>query len=293
MKLASMVLAAGAVLLAAAVSPAAITDDLVVHLTFDNTLADASGRGNNGTGVNNPTFAAGKIGGAISVFSDGVERPNNLSRYVTLGTPADLNFGANTDFSVSLWTKFGAGGWSGDPSLVSNKNWDSGSNTGWVVATAGDGRFQWNYREVAPETRKDYDGPAGTLSNNAWRHVAVTFDRGGNALAYLDGVLVNTTSLGAGGQTIDSGLATNVGQDGTGEYTDGSSDVKWTNALIDDVGIWRRALSANEVLGIYQAGQSGQNLAVPEPSTLALSGVGLAALAFLSRRRAMRSRGTV
>ncbi len=283
------VLAAIAVLCgpAAFEARAQITDQLVVHLTFDNTFADASGRANNGTGINAPAFAPGQIGSAITVNGDGIQAPNNFSQYVTLGTPVDLNFATNVDFSISLWSKFST--WSGDPAFLSNKNWDSGSNTGWVLATAGDGHFQWNYREVTPQTRKDYDGPAGAVSNNQWHHMAVSFDRGGNANFYLDGSLTDTRSLGTGGQTIDTGLATNIGQDGTGSYTDGSSGVTWTNALIDDVGIWRRAITGSEALAIYQAGLAGRDLqSVPEPS-LCILGIGtVAALGFVRRRRVNR-----
>jgi Concanavalin A-like lectin/glucanases superfamily len=279
----SLALGAAAIALCASGAQAAITDNLVVHLTLDDTFADSSGQGNNGAGVNGPVFAAGKIGNAITVDSNGVARPGNVSKYVTLGTPADLNFGSGTDFSVSLWAKFSS--WVGDPSLISNKNWDSGGNTGWVLSTGSDGRFQWNYREVTPQTRKDYDGPAGTISDGEWHHIAVSFDRGGNGLAYLDGVLVNTTSLGAGGTTIDSGLPTNIGQDGTGDYTDGGGGIKWSNALIDDVGVWRRVVTGDEVAAIYTAGLAGNNLqSVPEPTAFVLGGLALAGLLGLVRR---------
>ncbi len=41
---------------------AAITDVLVVHLTFDDTLNDSSGRNNHGTAVGTVPFTAGKVG---------------------------------------------------------------------------------------------------------------------------------------------------------------------------------------------------------------------------------------
>jgi len=37
-----------------------------------------------------------------------------------------------------------------------------------------------------------------------------------------------------------SGLALNIGQDGTGSYTGGAGGI---NAGLDDLGIWRRALT--------------------------------------------------
>jgi hypothetical protein len=42
---------------------------------------------------------------------------------------------------------------SGDPSFIGNRNWNSRSNEGWIVATDGDGCIQWNYRsQGAPRT---------------------------------------------------------------------------------------------------------------------------------------------
>jgi hypothetical protein len=156
------------------------------------------------------------------------------------------------------------------------------------LATGSDGRFQWNYREASPQTRKDYDGPAGTISDGNWHHIAVTFARGGSAVSYIDGSAVNTTSLGAGGTTIDSGLATNIGQDGTGFYTDTDGGVRWGNALIDDVAIWNRVLTAGEVAQIRAAGVEGFGVAtlVPEPGSLGL--LAIASVCALTRRRNRR-----
>jgi hypothetical protein len=54
-------------------------------------------------------------------------------------------------------------------------------------------------------------------------------------------------------------LTVNLGQDGTGWYNDKNGGAI-TNGLMDDVGIWRRALSAQEALAIYSAGQAGRDL---------------------------------
>ncbi len=51
--------------------------------------------------------------------------------------------------------------------------------------------------------------------------------------------------------------ATNIFQDGTGAYTDGGSGANWDNAFIDDLGIWRRAITADEVTTIYEMGMMG------------------------------------
>lgn len=233
-----------------------LTKDLVAHLTFDNDYRDSSGRGNHGTPVGSPTRVPGKVGANALSFSTIPELSE--FNYVTLLDsnsllPADLQFGDATDFTTAFWLKIG--GHTGDPSFIANKNWGSGGNIGFVVATDGDGRIQWNYKEV-DNGRKDYDGPGGTLNNGAWHHVALVVERAGNIRTYVDSVEVNSsparaaTELASSIDTADQGLGFNIGQDGTGTYTDGVI----TNSLIDDVGVWRRALAAGEIFRVYDSG---------------------------------------
>jgi len=67
--------------------------------------------------------------------------------------------------------------------------------------------------------------------------------------------------------------AVNIGQDGTGVYHDGGSAFDY-NQMIDDVGIWRRALTANEALAIYRAGNAGLDFSQAVSATLFFSVVG-------------------
>jgi hypothetical protein len=58
----------------------------------------------------------------------------------------------------------------------------------------------------------------------------------------------------------------NIGQDGTGTYTDGGSAE--IDMVVDDLGIWRRVLTPEEVAAIYFRGTAGNSLeAVPTIST--------------------------
>ena len=73
--------------------PRTITNGLVVHLTFDNTVADNSGRGNNGTynssnslmpnPPTSPTYVAGKLGQSFQ-FTTALDA--SLIDFVTLGS---------------------------------------------------------------------------------------------------------------------------------------------------------------------------------------------------------------
>ncbi len=203
----------------------------------------------------------------MSLFS---KKDGTSFNYATLGAPADLNFGNDTDFSVSFWTRFT--NWTGDPAWVGNKSWLSGGNQGWVTATAGNGRLQWNLGDGAAggRTRKDYDGPPGTLSDGNWHHVTVTFSRNGDGISYLDGVPVSTNAVAGDLDSLDTpaGLATNIGQDGAGTYTDNSA-VGITDGQIDDLAIWRRAVTAQEVSAIHARGLQGAGLIPAPPSAAA------------------------
>src|SRR5262249_14296258 len=80
---------------------------LVVHLPFDSNLTDSTGRGNNGTAIqqtttssniSSATFVSGMLGSALHYSSDFGVFPccsTTNANYVTLGVRPDLQFGSN------------------------------------------------------------------------------------------------------------------------------------------------------------------------------------------------------
>jgi uncharacterized delta-60 repeat protein len=257
---------------------------LLVHLAFDGNLLDSSGRGNHGQAVGSPNLVPGFIGsGGLNPFTGA-----GTQNYVTLGRPGDLSFGTNTDFSIAFWARQPVGSWNSSgsnywtPAYIANKDWSSGSNPGWALcaeaaSASASGDLWWNYTEAAPNTRIDYHSPTGSFGGSAlWHHVAVTFQRGGTASTYIDGILINTTSLGTGGTSIDTSLPVNIGTDGTGAYCPCYG--YWTNAFgnpfnglaLDDLGIWRRVLTPQEVCAAYNQGLTGGDLTTVNSTKLTL-----------------------
>jgi hypothetical protein len=110
-------------------------------------------------------------------------------------------------------------------------------------------RGGWSWFLANNQTGIGLYGPDNSINNGNWHNLVHTFARSGGGITYLDGVQVNNTSI-VGVGDIDSGLDFNIGQDGTGIYPEeGSGD-------IDDLGIWRRAISQGEAQGIYLVGQA-------------------------------------
>jgi len=266
----------------AKLSATTVTNGLVAHLKFDGNLLDATANKINGTnvslgtvGTNGVTFAPGLLGQAVHIL---VTPDGTTNDFVTLGYPALLHFGSDatsdtTDFTVAMWLKINAS--SADEPFISNKNWDSGGNIGWVVSNESDGT-RVNLRDDT-NSRKDEVGHAGPqLEDHSWHHLAVTFVRTNVATIYVDGVSLSTLSIapdsGNAVGSLDTDVlsdpprnvpgpdwAVNLGEDGTGLYA--TNNGAGLDCLMDDAGIWRRALLPNEVLEIYTKGVvNGQTL---------------------------------
>ena len=87
-------------------------------------------------------------------------------------------------------------------------------------------------------TRLDING--GTINDNAWHHIAVTYDADGTKSVYQDGVLVNTdnTILTT---AVSTALDLAIGQDGTLGYGDAFS------GSVNEVRIWDSVLSQTDI----------------------------------------------
>ncbi len=225
----------------------ALLDGLVVNLRLDNNYADSSGHGNNASGVGAPLLRSigGKFGGYATLNT------TTGPQYISLGTPADLNFGTTTDFSVSLWFRASAAQ-AGDPVIIGNKNWGSGANKGWTLTYVDATNMGLNLASSSAD-RKDLKQLTNTT--NEWWFLAGTVDRDGNAVFYAGtpgGVMYRISGNASLVGDLTSTLPTNIGQDGTGAYS--------PNLVgdIDDLGIWRRSLTTDEILYLYNNGTGRQ-----------------------------------
>jgi hypothetical protein len=229
-----------------------LTNGLVLHLPFDGTYGDTSGRGNNGTPLGGPSFVEGKIGAKALHYS--TDKDAGIYNYVTLGTPADLQFAAGQSFSVAFWTRFT--GLPGDlPFLCSAVN--SYGSVGLTLAPSYNrGGWSWYVKDSQDGDGAGLYGPDATINDGAWHNLVFVFDQTQHAgITYLDGQRVNTTTIP---ENLDvRGEVLNIGQDPTGAYGEtGSADM-------DDMGIWNRALDSVQARSVYLAGQAGRSFDVP------------------------------
>jgi hypothetical protein len=176
-----------------------------------------------------------------------------------------LQFGASTNFSVAYWIRLPAGFAGGDLPFFTdaiNSTFNGGfcfAPTYGSQATGGVGSDNggWAFSLFDAATGNNgigVYGDVGSINDGNWHHLVHTIDRVKGMVSYLDGVSAHYTVQGgssvAAAGNIDTGRAATIGQDPTGKYRESGS------ADIDDLGVWRRALTALEASSIYMAGVS-------------------------------------
>jgi len=186
---------------------------------------DSSGNDNHGTLRGDPQWTTGKIGGALDFDGDG--------DYVDCGNPDMFNF--NEQITASAWINLRSV--PGSSRAVVAKGED-----GWRLAlTRSTSGFEFAI------AGKSFGYP-GTLSGSQvafgeWHHVCGTYD-GETIRIYVDGQVDGTRDYARGIATNDLNLFIGDNPQWTGRFWDG---------LIDDVFVFSRALSDDEIRAVMQS----------------------------------------
>ena len=111
-------------------------------------------------------------------------------------TDSLYNFDDFSKFTVQFQIR--TSGLESDPPFITNKDWHSGGNPGWVINVSGQS-WKLNVGDGNGH-RIDVNANAPDLDDNQWHYITVTFDRGGDASLYQDGKFYNYISM----QTIST-----------------------------------------------------------------------------------------
>jgi hypothetical protein len=209
------------------------TTGLAAHYAFENDTKDSSGNGNDGMIVGNPTWIAGAYGKALEFH--GLGAAGGGGDYVLCGSSPSLDI--TGPISLALWIKPGAD----DPE-------GKGTETAPMAKALSTASPSWSY-----QVRYGWGSPkpfmaftfntsprawvyvGQKLAKDEWSHIACSAD-GTTLKCYLDGVQTDSTPMGA---ITSSPAPILIGSDGWG--------CDWIGG-IDEVAIYNRALSAEEIL---------------------------------------------
>jgi len=204
----------------------------VGHWKFDEgsgtTAYDSSGNSNNGTLVNGPVWVDGKLGKALSF--DGVDD------YLYVNDTPILKPAAIT---VEAWFKRSAH--DSYDAIVSKWDHLTGNREYQIdIGTFSTNRISWmissNGYDCTPLTSST------TISDDIWYHIVGTYN-GSRMILYVNGMEENSTSYSNGINGGNSQLRIGHSYDGTSGY--------YFNGIIDEVKIYNRALSAEEIWAEY------------------------------------------
>lgn len=225
--------------------------DLVAWWTFDETSGnvahDIAGHPNDLVFTGTVTPVAGKVGGAWDLGN--TAQGMGSSTVGTTPSQADLLFGTGSfsfEFWISRWTQ---------SSSISNilSKLDSGNNGYQIIfANSVVSLRKSGTNLMAPPN----SGPAWSTG---WKHVAVTVDRGSANIVrwYVDGQQTATAPATTWfNGNLDNTAAVAVGILGGGSFK------------IDELSVYKRALTATEVQAIYGAGSDGKCKPVQVPVTV-------------------------
>jgi hypothetical protein len=210
---------------------------LVGHWTFDGpdlttaTATDKSGRENNGVLTAGPIPAIGKVGQGLQF--DGVDDYINLG--IDGATP-DLDLTA--EMTISAWVKLN-GNYTADQTIIGRYDFTSAR----AMYVLNFGSFD-NYFTFTSGTAQIINTQS-PISDTNWHHIAVT--RSGSAgdwtiTLYVDNVAY--TQQTATNPQTDLDENTTIGK--TPDVNSG-----YFNGRIDDVRVFNRALTADEIADLY------------------------------------------
>ncbi len=220
--------------------------DLVAWWRAEGNADDTVG-GNHGTLLEGAGFAAGFVGQAFRL--DGVDD------WVSVSNTPTMDFGAG-DFTIELWMNLDSVIRLQDVVLKVCCGLYPSNRLYLIEIDSGTLRFL--VRDTT-SNENDLIIPV-SLASGVWYHVAAVRE-GDTSRLFLDGLLL-------GGQT--AGTAVDTGSAGTAAFGRQTplppcclTDTRPLGGFLDEISLYRRALTSQEIQQIAAAGSAGKVLAIP------------------------------
>ncbi|HNI05051.1 MAG TPA: MopE-related protein [Flavobacteriales bacterium] len=213
--------------------PTTFSNGLVAQWLFNGNLNDHSTNGNNGTAPGGASFTTGMDGTANGAFQFGG------SRYVLVPHSNSLNLGTG-DYTYSVWLNWAAG------SL--GNIFDKGESCcspyrGLQCFVDHPSAGVFHGRNNSSKAVSS----SGGLGNNAWHHIVHT-RTGSTMRIYVDGVLNATATHPV--ENITTSIALFIGRNS-------ASAIQFYSGKMDNLRLYNRALTAQEVTDLFAHEQAG------------------------------------
>jgi glycerophosphoryl diester phosphodiesterase len=256
-------------------SPSGLGDQLVAYWKMDDGLTNffattvTDSKGTNAATLVRNDGASHWFGSGLAKFG-GCLKLEGTNAYVNIPQTGSLNINTNAlTFSVWVWLQ------TLPSQLASSYGAIFDSTTDCYVIYLDKSNKELRFKVTDSNANAARPGiPEARLQTNQWLHVAATYSGqlgpvSGQAVIYLNGQAIDVHTGDDGASPV--GLTNNVK---TGQVAamgrEGPTGGSYFTGYVDDVAIWRRALTPSEVAQLYQSGLAGAALAdwLRQPTTL-------------------------
>jgi hypothetical protein len=221
---------------------------LVGYWGFDGNANDQSLNGNNGT-VNGASLTTDRFGNADKAYSF-----NGNSNYIQVANNSSLNPSAT--ITVASWVYLNQ--------YVDNQNFVSKTFTDCIPLVSYSLKMGDPGKNTYVQLQLSINGVNQILQStieiplNQWVLLTGTYDGQGMNL-YINGVLNNSISVSGNISNYSTNL--NFGRWSVGDLC---NQPQHLNGELDDVGLWNRALTQEEITSLYNANQCITNITVTD-----------------------------
>ena len=211
------------------------TSGLISWWPFNGNANDESTYTNDGS-VNSATLTIDRFGNANKAYSfDGGDD------YIDIPHDSIFDFGTNINFSFSFWLNTST---YHNISGIISKETTSIPGIGYQVMIL-ENKPRFDFMSNGPNDI-DFRGDT-TINNGSWHHIVLTANRSNNTISfYLDGVINSSLvdqNLSIGNVSNPSSLKIGVERSYGNHF----------NGKLDDIGIWNRALTEQEITDLYNS----------------------------------------
>ncbi len=224
--------------------PIGLSNGLVAWYPFCGNANDESGSGFNGT-VNGATLTNDRFG-------------NNDGAYYFNGSSDNIqvhNFTSSPQyFTINLWFSATTDGDPGTWEFLHRCDTISRFNATWNMSWGRQGTSNYLHTILYTTSGNIANLSGSNMGLNNWYMATMSVDSSMKRI-YINGVLVDSTSTA--GTTIDY---TNKNLMSFGF----DSQINWFNGTIDDIGIWNRKLTDQEINNLYNSGICYQTVTVTD-----------------------------
>jgi hypothetical protein len=219
------------------------TNGLVGYWPFNGNANDASGNNHNGT-VNGATLTTDRFGNSTSAYSF-----NGSSNYIQVSDEPSLRL-SGTDYTISVWFNETYLVNTEHQAIISKRNPSApGANLeGWILFLDVLSTPMGKVGIVIPGNPNTPAYTTDAVSLNNWYHVVEVYHSATQTMeTYLNGTLNNSTT-GIQSPNSNTNKPLYIG-------SDKEANQYFFNGKIDDIGIWNRALTYQEITDLYNGCQ--------------------------------------